>query len=75
MAANFSSAADITVSPLSESQNRLLSNEQHANNIGDHLANDTLKSGESQQGCYYYIERLSCCCKFYHIFCSACLHS
>lgn len=50
MAANFSSAADITVSPLSESQNRLLSNEQHANNIGDHLANDTLKSGESPAG-------------------------
>uniref|UniRef100_A0A3Q0QVN1 Palmitoyltransferase n=1 Tax=Amphilophus citrinellus TaxID=61819 RepID=A0A3Q0QVN1_AMPCI len=32
-------------SPLSESQNRLLSNEQHANNVGDHLANNTLKSG------------------------------
>lgn len=40
------SAADVPASPLSESQNRLLSNNQHANSIGDHLADDTLKSGE-----------------------------
>lgn len=40
-----SSAADVPVSPVSESQNRLLSSEQQANNIGDHLSNNTLQSG------------------------------
>lgn len=45
-----SSAADVPVSPLSESQNRLLSNDQHANNTGDHLANNALKSGELYHG-------------------------
>lgn len=45
-----SSAADVPVSPVSESQDRLLSNDQHANNIGDHQANNTLKSGELYQG-------------------------
>lgn len=45
-----SSAADVPVSPVSESQNRLLSNDQHANNIGDHQANNTLKSGELNWG-------------------------
>lgn len=43
---HISSAAEIPVSPLSDSQNRLLNNDQHANNIEDHLANNTLKSGE-----------------------------
>ncbi|KAG7225129.1 hypothetical protein INR49_014586 [Caranx melampygus] len=42
------SATEVPVSPLSESQNRLLSNDQHANNIEDHLANNTLKSAESE---------------------------
>ncbi|KAM7369984.1 hypothetical protein PAMP_011271 [Pampus punctatissimus] len=42
------SAADVPVSPLSESQNRLLINDQHANNIGDHTANNTLKPAESE---------------------------
>lgn len=44
-----SSTAEVPVSPLSESQNRLLSNELHANNIGDHVANNTLKSGGLRQ--------------------------
>lgn len=45
-----SSAADVPASPLSESQNHLLSNDQHINNTGDHLANNALKSGELHQG-------------------------
>lgn len=44
-----SSAAEVPVSPVSESQNRLLSNNQHANNIGDHLADNDIKSGELYQ--------------------------
>lgn len=47
---HISSVTDVPVSPLSESQNRLLSNDQHANSIGDHLANNTLESGEDSQG-------------------------
>lgn len=49
-AGHVSSAADVPVSPLSESQNRLLNNDQHANNTVDYLANDTLKPGELYQG-------------------------
>lgn len=37
---------EVSVSPLSESQNRLLSNEQQANNTEDHLAENFLKSGK-----------------------------
>lgn len=37
-----SSAADVSMSPPSESQNRLLNNEQDANSIGGHVE----KSGE-----------------------------
>ncbi|XP_043959832.1 palmitoyltransferase ZDHHC20-B isoform X1 [Gambusia affinis] len=39
---------EVSVSPLSESQNRLLSNEQQANNAEDHLAENVLKSAESE---------------------------
>ncbi|XP_044032968.1 palmitoyltransferase ZDHHC20-B-like isoform X3 [Siniperca chuatsi] len=42
------SAANVPVSPVSESHNHLLSNNQHANNIGEHLADNTLKSAESE---------------------------
>ncbi|XP_056289513.1 palmitoyltransferase ZDHHC20-B-like isoform X3 [Pseudoliparis swirei] len=43
-----SAAADVPVSPVGQSQNRLLCNNQHANNIGDHQANNTLTSAESE---------------------------
>uniref|UniRef100_A0A1A8F6B0 Palmitoyltransferase n=2 Tax=Nothobranchius korthausae TaxID=1143690 RepID=A0A1A8F6B0_9TELE len=42
------SATDVTVSLLSESQNRLLSNEKQANNVEDYLADDNIKSAESE---------------------------
>lgn len=45
-----SSAADVPASPLSESQNHLLSNDQHIDDTGDHLAHNALKSGEPHQG-------------------------
>lgn len=40
------SAADVSSSPLSESQNRLLDSEQNTNNIGGHVDDVILKSGE-----------------------------
>ncbi|MEQ2209701.1 hypothetical protein XENOCAPTIV_002838, partial [Xenoophorus captivus] len=46
----FCSVPDVSVSPLSESQNRLLSSEQHANNAEDHLAENPLKSGQTYWG-------------------------
>ncbi|CAB1340901.1 unnamed protein product [Coregonus sp. 'balchen'] len=36
----FTSIEDVPASPLSESQNHLLGNEQHANNVTEHLEND-----------------------------------
>ncbi|KAM9839225.1 LOW QUALITY PROTEIN: palmitoyltransferase ZDHHC20-B-like [Aulostomus maculatus] len=42
------STAEVPASPLSDSQNRLLSNDQHAKNMVDHVANNTLKSAESE---------------------------
>ncbi|XP_015248074.1 PREDICTED: probable palmitoyltransferase ZDHHC20 isoform X2 [Cyprinodon variegatus] len=39
---------DVSVSPLSESHNRLLSSEQHANNTENHLADNPLKSAASE---------------------------
>lgn len=42
------SAAEVAVSPLSESQSHLLSNNQQANNVGEHVGNNTLKSEESE---------------------------
>ncbi|KAJ3611424.1 hypothetical protein NHX12_021439 [Muraenolepis orangiensis] len=41
------SVAEVPTSPLNESHNHLLSNDQHANHTGGHLANDTLKSAGS----------------------------
>ncbi|XP_046879824.1 palmitoyltransferase ZDHHC20-B [Hypomesus transpacificus] len=42
------SAEDVPASPLSDSQNRLLSNDQHANNIAEeHPEKDTLEPAES----------------------------
>lgn len=41
------SAENVPASPLSDSQNRLLSNDQHANNIGQHPEKDGLKHAES----------------------------
>ncbi|XP_067107606.1 palmitoyltransferase ZDHHC20-B-like isoform X1 [Osmerus mordax] len=42
------SAEDVPASPLSDSQNRLLSNDQHANNIAEeHLEKGTLEPAES----------------------------
>lgn len=35
------SIEDVPASPLSESQNHLLGNEQHANNVTEHLENDS----------------------------------
>nr|XP_061821586.1 palmitoyltransferase ZDHHC20-B-like isoform X2 [Nerophis lumbriciformis] len=42
------SAVEVTVSPLSESQNRLLCNEQHADSEGNQVANSALKSAASE---------------------------
>lgn len=41
-----SSDADVPTGTLSESQNRLLNNDQHTNNTRDHLTDNDLESGE-----------------------------